>query len=746
MTVLKLSKAEKEAIVNTNHRTPRSVLGFHEVLKADKTPVWVIRTLEPEAKAVWLLWEDQSEAEAVPLKCIHKQGLFELCLAPLPSLKPYRLKIQYHNGNEFIRHDPYYFSPQLTEFDRYLFNSSVHHHIYRKLGAHILCQDGIQGTLFAVWAPNAQRVSVVGDFNQWDGRKYAMQSHEQSGIWELFVPDVGEGTVYKYELKGPDGSVFLKSDPYGFYMERRPNTASIVTQLEGYEWQDTEWLTQRAANDIFEQPINIYEVHLGSWRRSPDDPEAFLDYRTLADQLIEYVTEMGYTHIELMPLAEHPLDDSWGYQVTGYYAATSRYGKPHDLMYLIDRCHQAGIGVIMDWVPGHFPKDAHGLAYFDGTALYEHADPRQGEHRDWGTKIFNYGRHEVRNFLIANALFWLEYYHIDGFRVDAVASMLYLDYSREHGEWIPNQYGGNENLDAIDFLRQLHETLFHYYPNILAIAEESTAWSKVSFPTYIGGLGFNMKWNMGWMNDTLRYIGLDPVYRKYEHHLITFSLMYAFSEHFILPISHDEVVHGKGALLSKMPGDDWQKRANFRLYLCFQMAHPGKKLLFMGSEFGQWSEWQCHHSLDWHLLEQPEHQQLQTCVRELNHFYRDQPVLYTNDFDWSGFQWRELNDTENSVISFLRRGNNKVSSSHNSPLIFIFNCTPVPRDKYTVGVPRTGTYEKVFDTDASEYGGSGYNQQTLIDAEDTPWQGQPAALSVELPPLGCLVLQRKNEF
>lgn len=734
-----LSKKEMDLLVQSRHYAPRSLLGFHEVTNERGICEWVVRVYEPEAKRVALFWDDQQQEDAVTLDRIHKGGLFEVFLQPLDQLKLYKLLVVYKDGNEEIKYDPYFFSPLLSDYDLYLFGQGNHHGIYRKLGAHPMCRDGVDGTFFAVWAPNAERVSVVGSFNYWDGRKHTMQARESSGVWELFIPGVGEGEQYKFEIRSNTGTTLMKADPYGFTMQHRPDTASVVTTIDGYKWRDEEWIQRRTSQDIFEQAINIYEVHLGSWRKGPHN--RFLTYLELADELIPYVLDMGYTHIELMGIAEHPLDRSWGYQVTGYYAPTTRHGSPRELMYFVDRCHQAGIGVIMDWVPGHFPKDAHGLSYFDGTALYEHDDPRLGEHSDWGTKIFNYGRNEVRNFLVANVLYWLEYYHMDGVRVDAVASMLYLDYSRKEGEWLPNKYGGRENLDAIEFIKDFNQVAFHYFPGIMSVAEESTAFPGVSHPTYVGGLGFNFKWNMGWMNDTLSYIAKDPVYRQYDSHLLTFSMIYAYTEKYILPISHDEVVHGKQALLSKMPGDDWQKRANYRLYLSFMIGHPGKKLLFMSSEFGQWEEWNEQTGINWDHLKFEFHQQMQHYCRQLNFFYRDNPVLFRNDHEPSGFEWIDLHDHHNSVYSFLRRG----KPEHNlSPMIFIFNFTPIPRHDYAIGVPDAGLYEKVFDSDRIDFGGSGFNQQTEIGSEDVGWHGRPVRLRVNLPPLAAVALRLRN--
>ncbi|MAZ66288.1 MAG: 1,4-alpha-glucan branching enzyme [Kangiellaceae bacterium] len=738
MSNISLSREDIDKLIGADHWSPRSILGFHEISDKDNKTVWVVRALETDAKQVFLFWDDQTEDDAVELEKIDDRGLFQITLEPREQLQPYQLKTVYADGNTHIKHDAYYFAPQLTDLDLFLFGEGEHHKIYYKLGAHITVQDGVKGTLFAVWAPSARRVSVVGDFNMWDGRKHPMENRGPSGIWELFIPEIGEGTIYKYEIQTQHSGTILKADPYGFQMEVRPATGTIVADINNYEWNDQEWIEKRASVDPLTQPINIYEVHPGSWKRIPEEGNRFQTYQEMADELIPYVKEMGYTHIEFMGLAEHPFDGSWGYQVVGYYAATSRFGSPQGLMYFIDRCHQEGIGIIMDWVPAHFPKDAHGLGWFDGSHLYEHADPRQGEHMDWGTKIFNYGRNEVRNFLVGNALFWMEYYHIDGIRVDAVASMLYLDYSRNEGEWIPNQYGGRENLEAIHFLKNLNEKIFEYHPGVLSIAEESTAFPGVSSPTYAGGLGFNFKWNMGWMNDTLRYIEKDPAYRKYDNNLITFSLVYAFTENFILPISHDEVVHGKRSLLDKMPGDLWQKRANYRIYLTFMCGHPGKKLLYMGNEFGQWQEWKESQSLDWDLLDYKDHKQLQVFCKEINHLYKDNPVLFTNDFDSSGFEWIDFHDHDNSVYSFLRKGKDE---SDGKPILFVFNFTPIPRDNYILGVPEAGTYKKVFDSDEEKYGGSGYNKQQDIVAENTESHGRPARVSIDIPPLGAIALQ-----
>jgi len=637
---------------------------------------------------------------------------------------------------------------QISDFDLYLFGEGTHQRIYDKLGAHSQERDGTPGTRFAVWAPNAERVSVVGAFNRWHGDLNVMQPRGSSGVWETFIPGVGEGSEYKYEVRTREGYLLLKADPYGFAAQLRPETSSVVASLTGHAWADAEWIARRDQGDWRQRPFNAYEVHLGSWRRPwHARTPPFMNWDEAVLQLIPYVRDLGYTHIELMGVAEHPLDASWGYQVVGYYAVTSRYGSPRDFMRFVDHCHQAGIGVILDWVPAHFPRDGHGLAQFDGTALYEHADPRLGEHVDWGTKIFNYGRHEVRNFLVANALFWADRYHIDGLRVDAVASMLYLDYSRKAGEWLPNRHGGRENLEAIDFLRVMNDTLHAAFPGVLTIAEESTAFSGVTIPPAHGGLGFNFKWNMGWMNDTLRYFELDPIHRRYHQGLLTFSFIYAWSENFILPISHDEVVHGKRALLAKMPGDDWQKRANFRLFYAYQCAHPGKMLIFMGSEFGQWHEWRHDEQLPWQLLEEPSHRGLEACVRELNHMSREHRQFYNSDCDANGFRWLDASNADDSVVVFQRRATGEAAMTGEAgmtgeaaaaPILCLFNATPVPRHAYVVGVPEAGTYRKIFDSDDARFGGSGYNRQQSVPTDDFAAQGQPAALKLDLPPLAAM--------
>ena len=623
----------------------------------------------------------------------------------------------------------------ISEYDLYLFGEGNHTRIYDRLGAHPTVADGVSGVHFAVWAPNAARVGVVGDFNDWDGRRHRMRPLGESGVWAAFVAGAAEGQRYKYELHTRHGALLLKSDPYGFAFELPPATASVICRPE-YDWQDGEWMrTREALNSWFDRPLATYEVHLGSWARVPEEGDRYLTYGEMAARLIPYVKEMGYTHIELLPVMEHPFSGSWGYQVTGFYAPTSRFGTPRDFKAFVDACHCAGIGVILDWVPGHFPKDAYALAQFDGTALYEHADPRQGEHRDWGTLIFNYGRNEVRNFLLANALYWLAEYHVDGLRVDAVASMLYLDYSRQEGEWVPNRFGGRENLEAIEFLRQLNMLTHAEHPGSITIAEESTSWPSVSRPTYVGGLGFTYKWNMGWMNDILEYVRQDPIHRRWHHRHITFSLLYAFTENFILPFSHDEVVHGKGSMFGKVPGDDWQKAATLRALYGFMYAHPGKKLMFMGCEFGQGREWNYDASLDWHLLAQPLHRGLRLYVADLNRVYAAEPALHEVDFDGAGFEWIDCNDSDNSVVSFIRR------SASGEIVVALLNFTPVPRDGYRIGVPSAGAYHELINSDAEAYAGGNLGNAGVVVTEPIPSHGHDQSLRLNLPPLACLLLK-----
>jgi len=624
----------------------------------------------------------------------------------------------------------------LTDFDLYLFNEGTHVRIFEKLGAHVVEADGTAGVAFAVWAPNAEGVSVIGDFNGWDFNANPLKPRQSSGIWEGFIPGIGQGTLYKYSIKPRfSWQRIEKADPFGFAAELRPRTGSMVWDLSNYQWQDQQWADRRREAQAFDAPISIYEVHLGSWRRVPET-NGFLTYRDLAHQLAEYCQMMGYTHVELLPISEHPLDASWGYQTVGYFAPTSRFGSPDDFRAFVDILHQAGIGVLLDWVPAHFPRDAHGLANFDGTALFEHADPRQGEHPDWGTKIFNYGRNEVRSFLISNAVFWVEQYHIDGLRVDAFASMLYLDYSREAGQWVPNQYGGRENLDAISFLQRMNEVVHTECPGVLTVAEESTAWPQVTRPPYMGGLGFSFKWNMGWMHDTLAYVSQNSVHRRWHHNDLTFSLLYAFQENFVLPLSHDEVVHGKASMLNKVPGDAWQKFATLRLLYAYMWGHPGKKLLFQGLDFGQGDEWSETHSVDWHLLQYPYQAGLQRCVADIQRVYRSHPALFQVDFDWRGFEWLESHDNENSVFAFLRRGREPQDM-----VVVVCNFTPVPRYNYRVGVPTGGPWREILNTDSSLYSGSNVGNGGTVWALDEGWAGQPHSVCLTLPPLGAVYLR-----
>jgi 1,4-alpha-glucan branching enzyme len=629
--------------------------------------------------------------------------------------------------------------PTISEFDLYLLAEGTHYRAYEKLGAHFAEKDGKRGVQFAVWAPNAKRVSIIGDFNNWNPNT-AVMLPSTAGIWEGFVPDIAQGASYKYHIESRYRDYKVdKADPYGFAAEIRPQTASRVWNLEKYSWHDESWMKNRSNTNSLSSPLSFYEMHLGSWKRALDENNRWLTYRELAPLLADYVHDGGFTHIEFLPVMEHPFDGSWGYETLGYFAPTSRFGTPDDFMYLVDYLHQRGIGVVLDWVPAHFPKDEAGLGYFDGSHLYEHEDPRQGEHPDWNTFVFNYGRNEVQNFLISNALFWLDKYHVDGLRVDAVASMLYLDYGRREGQWIPNRFGGKENLDAIHFLRTLNEHVYGAYPDTMMIAEESTSWPQVSRPIYLGGLGFGLKWNMGWMHDVLNFMSQDPVYRNYHHNEITFSLVYAFAENFVLPFSHDEVVYGKGSMIRKMPGDDWQKFANLRLLYGFMFGHPGKKLLFMGDEFGQWSEWNHDASLEWNLLEHPSHAGLKRWVRDLNTLYRGEPLLHTMDFNSAGFEWVDCKDFQRSIISFLRRGQNQ-----NDQLLFVCNFTPVVRQNYRVGVPLEGYWKEILNSDAPLYGGSGQGNFGGLSTVPLPIHGRPFSLNMTLPPLGIVIFRPES--
>ena len=707
-------------VIEARHHDPFCVLGRHPIDDGV-----VVRAFVPYAAEVTIA-ETGLAMERYP-----GTDLFEWQGSAAALPEHYRLIWRDAGHREHIAHDPYSYLPQLSEFDLHLFHEGKHRHAYDFLGAHEHVVDGVAGVLFAVWAPNAERVSVVGDFNRWDGRSHPMRVRAGSGVWELFVPDIGPGIYYKFEVRNREShQILLKSDPYGQRFEVRPSTSSIVTPRVDYPWTDAAWLEARARADWQHLPMSVFEVHVGSWRRGAEGE--FLGYREFAHQIVEYVQQMGFTHIELLPITEHPYDPSWGYQATGYFAPTSRFGSPDDFRYLVDYCHRNGIGVILDWVPAHFPKDAHALARFDGTPLYEHADPRRGEHLDWSTLIFNYGRNEVRNFLLSSALYWLREMHIDGLRGDAVASMLYLDYSRT--EWVPNQYGGRENLEAIEFLREFNAVTHAECPGVLIIAEESTSWPQVTRPTYLGGLGFDIKWNMGWMNDTIRYFTRDPVYRQYEHNLLTFSMLYAFSENFMLPFSHDEVVHGKGSMLYKMPGDEWQRFANLRALYTYMFMHPGKKILFMGVEFGQGREWDSTGCLDWYVLQFPLHQGMQRLVRDLNHLYRELPALHGHEFEWQGFDWIDCHDAAQSVVSFVRKAGDRF-------VVVVLNFTPVPRYGYRIGVPQGGRYQEVLNSDSAFYGGSNVgNGGRDVVADGQQWMGRPHSITLDVPPLAGIVL------
>lgn len=708
------------------HHDPFDWLGWHPLPAGG----WVLRTFMPAAEAVeWvghglLARLDGTDCFVVELPSS----------TTIPALHP---QLRYQAKATGRWHDaicPYSFAPQISDWDLHLLGEGKHHHAWKILGAHPTTVDGIAGTHFAVWAPAAQRVSVVGDFNAWDGRRHPMRARGGTGIWELFIPGLGSGEAYKYEILNRHGQLIIKTDPYARQMFLRPETTSCIPAETTHAWQDAAWLEARAQFDWQHRPISIYEVHAGSWRKHPDG--RFYTWAELASSLIPYVKDLGYTHIELLPIAEHPLDESWGYQVSGYYAPTARYGTPDDFRAFIDACHQAGIGVLLDWVPAHFPKDDFALARFTGEPLYEHADPRRGEHQDWGTLIFDFGRNEVKNFLIANALYWIEEFHIDGLRVDAVASMLYLDYSRKPGEWLPNRYGGRENLDAIHFLQEMNTVVHGYFPGVLTIAEESTAWPAVSRPVELGGLGFSMKWNMGWMNDNLRYIEHDPVHRKYHHNLLTFSQIYAYTENFVLPLSHDEVVHLKRSMLDKMPGDYWQAFANLRLFYAWQYAHPGKKLLFMGGEFGQWAEWNVKRELDWALVSFPAHDSIRHLLRDLNRLYCELPALHEYDFDPRGFRWIDCHDADQSVLSLIRQG-----KQEHDRIIVVLNFTPVPRYHYRIGVPAADSYREILNTDSEYYGGSNCGNAGTIGVQAQPWMGFSHSVELTLPPLGALFLQ-----
>ncbi|MDA8160692.1 MAG: 1,4-alpha-glucan branching protein GlgB [Desulfobacteraceae bacterium] len=722
---------ELDRVIASDQHDPFQVLGFHLIDR--HKPSAVIRTFQPLAESVRLVLGPQK----IDMYKMRPEGLFEIVISSFQEPVDYHFEVTLYNGVARIVHDPYRALPQLTDFDCHLFNSGTHYRLDERLGAHPLVIDGQAGVIFRVWAPSARRVSVIGDFNYWDGRAHQMRAIGSSGIWELFIPGLGEGDLYKFEIRAQNMDILEKIDPLQFSAELRPKSASIVAGLAGYDWHDADWLARRDGQSIYQAPMSIYEVHLGSWRRDPANAERFLSFRELADSLVPYVKGMGFTHIELLPVMEHPLDESWGYQVTGYFSTTSRFGSPQDFMYFIDQCHANGIGVILDWVPSHFPTDGHSLGRFDGTALYEHADPRQGHHPEWGTFIFNYGRKEVVSFLISNAMFWLEKFHIDGLRVDAVASMLYLDYARREGQWLPNPHGGKENLEAIEFMKHLNSVIYDRFPGVAMIAEESTSFYGVSKPADAGGLGFGFKWNMGWMNDTLSYFSRDPLYRKYHHNALTFSLLYAFSENFILPLSHDEVVHGKRSLLSKMPGDEWQQFANLRLLFFYLWTHPGKKILFMGGEFGQLSEWYCKVSLDWHLVEErPRHRQLQDFVRDLNRFYRESRALWEEDHHYQGFQWLDFKDVNNSIIAYARKA--KDPGEH---LICLLNFTPQVHHDYRLGVLSDVPYRQVFCSDSEAFGGSGVENGEVKLPIHEPFGEAPMHIKVSVPPLAGIIFK-----
>jgi 1,4-alpha-glucan branching enzyme len=737
-------------IIHGASSNPAGVLGPH-VVEVDGKRAIAVRGYFPGSQQAWLIDSHASDSGRMsvattelgrseggrPMRRVHPSGVYEGLIPWQGSSQPnYRIRVSNSHGKSIDMQDPYSVPSYLSDLDRHLFNSGKHWKLYEKLGAHVRDIEGNLGVNFSVWAPNAQSVQLVGDFNHWDGRSHCMQKQIPSGIWELFVPNVGVGMKYKFRIRTLDGQIIDKTDPFGVYAELPPRTASIVQSLDQYTWNDAEWMERRARENAIDQPISIYEVHLGSWRKSADGIHGWMNYRELAHQLVQYCREMGFTHLELLPVSEHPFTGSWGYQTVGYYSVTSRYGSPEDFMYFVDYCHQNGIGVILDWVPAHFPKDSHGLRRFDGSALFEHEDPRQGEHPDWGTMIFNYGRHEVRNFLVANALFWMDKYHIDGLRVDAVASMLYLDYSRKDGEWIPNAYGGRENLDAIHLLREFNVESHAQFPGVLTIAEESTAWPGVSRPVDTGGLGFSLKWNMGWMNDTLRYMRQDPIHRQYHHNELTFSLIYAFTENFALPLSHDEVVHGKGALIAQMAGDLWQKFANLRLLYSYMWTHPGKKVLFMGCELAQWHEWNYDGEIQWDLLQWETHRGVQRLLADLNHLVQREPALHQRDCSGEGFEWIDCMNAADSVLGYVRKGRDP-----DDFLVVCCNFTPVVR-RYRMGVPKGGFYREIFNSDSAYYAGSNVGNHPGVTADTgMPHHGRPASLELTMPPLSTLIFK-----
>ena len=720
-------------IVNGEHSDPHTVLGMHE-MEEDGRKAVVVRAFLPDAAGITVI-DYANKRKKYPMERLHADGFFEVTIADREEWFRYQLEYTDADGNTWRSYDPYSFSPTLSEFDRHLFGAGTHYEIYEKMGGRLMTHEGARGAAFSVWAPNAKAVSVIGDFNNWDARRSPMRRLGESGIWELFLPAAAEGDKYKFHVTQCDGRVVDKTDPYGVYAEVRPNNASVLYPLKRYKWKDRRWMTARRKYDFRVAPMNIYEVHLGSWKRA--EGNRFLTYTELAEQLIPYVKEMGYTHIEMLPVEEHPFDGSWGYQVTGYYAPTSRYGSPDEFKQFVDACHQNGISVILDWVPAHFPKDDFALARFDGTALYEHQDPRLGEHIQWGTYIFNYGRKEVANFLLANALYWMDIFHIDGLRVDAVASLLRLDFCKEEGQWLPNVYGGSENLEAIEFLKHMNSVIAEREPGALMIAEDSTAWPGVTKKVEEGGLGFSLKWNMGWMNDFLSYIKLDPIYRKYHQNKLTFGMAYHYAENFVLVLSHDEVVHTKSSMIGKMPGDVWQSFANLRLSYGFMMGHPGKKLLFMGGEFAQYSEWSEARSLDWHLLQYADHQEMQAYVKELNHLYAEESAFWAEDFDPNGFQWIECDDAESSIVSFVRRSQEK-------ELVFLCNFTPVVHRGFSLGVPQEGVYHERLNSDAARFGGSDVINAVPLQSRAEPAGRCPFRVELDVPPLGMVILEREQ--
>ncbi len=728
--VFAINWMEVEALVNARHDNPHHILGMHECLDDVYINVFI-----PDAKVVKII--DVKGGKEYALVSDRVKGFYSVKIKDRGQFD-YKIKVKYEDGREEIFVDPYIFEPVIDPIDISLFNEGMHYEIYNKMGAHPMTVDGVKGTLFALWAPNAERVSVVGNFNNWDGRRYQMRKLDYSGIFELFIPGEFEGEIYKYEVASKKGNVFMKADPYGFSSEVRPANASIVTDLK-YKWGDEKFMTERSKAKLLEKPMNVYEVHLGSWKR-PIDGREFYNYREMAEKLADYMLKMGYTHVELMPVMEHPFDPSWGYQVTGYYAPTSRYGSPEDFMYFVDYMHRKGLGVIIDWVPAHFPKDEHGLGRFDGTALYEHEDPRKGEHPHWGTYIFNYGRNEVRNFLVANALYWADKYHVDGIRMDAVASMLYLDYGRGNGEWIPNKFGGNENLEAIEFIKELNTKMKELFPDVLMIAEESTAWPMMTHSIEEGGLGFDFKWNMGWMNDFLNYMKQDPLYRKYHHNELTFSMVYAYSERFVLVLSHDEVVHEKASMIEKMPGGYEDKFSNLRTAYGYMMTHPGRKLLFMGQEFAQMKEWNESTELDWSLFEFDAHRYLHEYVKDLNKLYDSEPALYELDNDPEGFSWINANDANHSILSFERRG-----KSAKDTLLVVLNFTPVTAKNYKLAVPTGGRWKEIFSSDSSKYGGDGRNNKTAKIAKEGKVDGRDNFINVTIPGLSMSVFKKQEK-